>query len=180
MTQEQLNAILSKDRAYDGKFFCGAKTTRTVCLPSCAAKNCKIKNIVIFDTLEEALQAGFHPCLRCRPDHLEWQGSRKELVSRAKALMESSYKEKFSLEELAGKLFINASYLSRTFKQETGQTLLWYYNRIRCEKAAGLLARKDLSISFISSETGFCSSSHFTKIFKEYYNCTPTDYRKNL
>ena len=178
MTKEQLQAILMKDKTYDGKFYCGARTTRTVCLPSCAAKNCKIENIIIFDTLQDALKAGYHPCLRCRPDHLEWQGSHNELVSRTKALINTTYKEKFSINDLSGKLFVNGSYLARTFKKETGETLLSYFNSVRCEKAASLLARKDLSISFISSETGFCSASHFTKVFKDHYHCTPNEYRK--
>ena len=121
---------------------------------------------------------GYRPCLRCRPDQPDWEGAKKELAKAAARLIDKHYKEPFSLKALAGELYINESYLARTFKKETGSTLLDYHNRVRCQKAAELLTDTESPIAFISGETGFCSSSHFTRIFKEFYGCTPSEYRR--
>ncbi|MBQ8305418.1 MAG: helix-turn-helix domain-containing protein [Blautia sp.] len=160
------------------RIFLGTKTTRTVCLPTCPVKKAGSRHLIVFDSMEEALAQGYRPCLRCRPDQPEWEGAKKELAKAAARLIDKHYKEPFSLKALAGELYINESYLARTFKQETGQTLLWYHNHVRCRKAAELLEKADVPISFISSETGFCSSSHFTRIFRNYYGCTPSEYRR--
>ena len=85
--------------------------------------------------------------------------------------------QKFSLEKIAGALFVNGSYLSRVFRRETGHTLLWYHNHIRCEKAKELLARSDLSLTEIGNAVGFVSPAHFTHVFKRTEGCTPSAYR---
>ena len=58
----------NRDKAYDGKFIYGVKTTRIICKPGCPAKIPLEKNIVFFDTLEEAVQNGYRFCKRCRPE----------------------------------------------------------------------------------------------------------------
>lgn len=177
MTEEQWNAIKTNDRNYDGVFFYALKTTKTICRPSCPARQCNPKNVLIFDTYEEALARGFRPCKRCRPDQMEWTGAKEQLAETAKQLIRAHYKEKFSLSELAGTMYVNGSYLIRAFKEVTGFTLLQYHNYVRCEEAARLLKETTQSISFISCETGFTSSSHFTRIFKKTTGKTPSRYR---
>lgn len=66
--QEKIKAIQNRDNKYDGKFFCGVKTTKIVCFPSCPSRTPLEKNIELFDTLEEAIQNGYRPCKRCNPD----------------------------------------------------------------------------------------------------------------
>lgn len=58
--EEKLNAIRNRDKKYRGRFFVAVKTTRIVCTPDCPAKPLE-KNIMVYDTLEEALQAGYRP-----------------------------------------------------------------------------------------------------------------------
>lgn len=178
LTQEQWLAIKNNDKNYDGVFYYALKTTKTVCRPSCTARKCNPKNVIIFDTLEEALQQGFRPCQRCRSDQLDWEGAKKELTENAKKQIEDHYTEKFSLESLASALFVNENYLLRVFKEVTGHTLLWYHNQTRCLAAKKLLAHSDYSISFISCQVGFASSTHFSRVFKKMTGCTPSEYRK--
>lgn len=180
MTQEQWEAIKHKDAGYDGQFYYGATSTNTVCRPSCGKRHCKPENIVIFDTLEEALGCGFKPCKRCRPDQKDWKGAKAELAEQIRGFIEQEYKEKFSLEHLAAELYQNKSYVLRTFKEVTGYTPLEYHNHVRCEKSRELLENLKLSISYISDEVGFATQAHFTRVFRQNYQCSPREYRKRF
>ena len=93
--------------------------------------------------------------------------------------IESHYKEKFSLQAMAGELFVNGSYLLRVFKKHTGFTPLAYHNHVRCERAKELLANTDECVSEIGEAVGFVSSAHFSHVFKKKEGCTPTEYRLN-
>ena len=155
----------------------GTTTTRTVCLPTCPVKKAGSRHLIVFDSLEEALAQGYRPCGHCRPEKPGWKGSRHELVEAARQYIEAHSAEKFSLAALSGALYINGSYLLRTFKEATGCTLLWYHNHIRCEKAKELLMRSDLSVSQAGEQTGFASSSHFSHVFKKMEGMTPSEFR---
>lgn len=63
--EEMIKAIMNRDHNYDGRFCYGVKSTGIVCKPSCKAKNPQEKNIVLFDTLEQATNAGYRPCKIC-------------------------------------------------------------------------------------------------------------------
>ncbi len=178
MDQEQWTAIKNNDRAYDGVFYYALKTTKNVCRPSCCARRCNPKNVIIFDTLKDALEAGFRPCSRCRPDLPDWKGSKFELAKSAEKYIEAHYTDKFSLKEISDALYVNGNYLLRAFKEVTGQTLLRYHNFVRCREAAQLLKRPECSIAYISGATGYVNAAHFSKVFKTYYNMTPSQYRK--
>ena len=99
------------------------------------------------------------------------------LVQSAKEYIEAHIAERFSLQALSDALFINGSYLLRLFKSRTGQTLLGYHNRVRCERAQALLGDTELSISEVGEAVGFVSSAHFSHVFKKITGMTPTEYR---
>jgi AraC family transcriptional regulator of adaptative response / methylphosphotriester-DNA alkyltransferase methyltransferase len=148
-----------------------------VCRPSCATRKSCIKNVVIFSSLEEALEKGYRCCKRCCPDKKGWNGTKSELAENAKSIIESGYYDKFAVKAVAEQLFVNESYLIRTFKEVTGMTMLGYHNHIRCEKAREMLEKPELAISYISDVVGYNSPSHFTRIFRKEYGCTPSEYR---
>ncbi len=108
------------------------------------------------------------------------KGAGEKLTQAAKAYVEAHSAEKFSLQAVASALYVNGSYLLRTFKAHTGYTLLRYHNFVRCEKAKALLACPEKSISQVGEETGFVSSSHFSHIFKKIAGVTPSEYRSAL
>ena len=112
---------------------------------------------------------------RASPSERETGG--ETLARAAMAYIEAHSAEKFSLQTMAGALFVNGSYLLRAFKRHTGCTLLAYHHRVRCAKAKELLAGSDRSISEIGEITGFVSSSHFAHIVNKMEGCTPTEYR---
>lgn len=95
----------------------------------------------------------------------------------AKSYVAQHYREKIYLEEIAGKLGISPSYLSRIFKNETGTSLNDYICGIRIDRAANLLKYSDLSLSEIASYVNFPSQSYFGKVFKPAMHMTPKEYR---
>lgn len=101
------------------------------------------------------------------------------LTQAAKAYIEAHSAEKFSLQALSEALFVNGSHLLRVFRAQTGETLLGYHNRMRCENAKALLRQSDVTISQAGELAGFVSSSHFSHIFKKFTGLTPTEYRLN-
>lgn len=138
MTQEQWDAIKNRDHRYDGIFFYGVKTTKHVCRPSCPSRLCNPQNVIIFNRIEDAQQQGYVPCLRCRPEQIDWRGSKAELTAAAKSYIQTHYIEKFSLKTIASALYVNENYLLRIFKEMTGETLLAFHNDTRCFAAREL------------------------------------------
>ena len=177
MTKEQWLAIKNSDRNYDGQFYYALKRSKKVCRPSCKKTSLRPDRVIIFDTLQEALDQGYIPCSRCRPDKDVWEGARIELANAAEKLVREHYRKKFSLAALAGELYVDKSYLLRTFKEIKGYTLLEFHNIVRTEHAKEMLQRPELPIAFIASEAGYVSASHFTQVFRKVTGQTPSQYR---
>lgn len=84
--------------------------------------------------------------------------------------------EDLRVEVLADKYNINPSYMSRLFKQVTGETLTEYLTRMRIEKAIEMMKKKKYKIQDIMLNTGFHSPSYFSTVFKKYTGYTPSLY----
>ena len=108
----------------------------------------------------------------------EKQASGKNLAAAAKRYIEAHSTEKFSLQEMADSMFINGSYLLRTFRRHTDMTPLYYHHLVRCSKAKELLTHTDQSMTEIGEAVGYVSSSHFSHIFRKIEGCTPSEYRR--
>src|SRR5436189_1839186 len=83
-------AVKTRDPRFDGRIFIAVRTTGIYCRPICPARTPKFENVVFYPTAAAAQEAGFRPCLRCRPeaspDLAVWRGS-SNTVSRALALI---------------------------------------------------------------------------------------------
>ena len=66
-TAQMLEAIKTRDAAFDGRFFFGVVTTGVYCRPSCPARPAKPENIRFFEDAESAAAQGFRACKKCRP-----------------------------------------------------------------------------------------------------------------
>ena len=177
LTKEEWLAIKHNDKEYDGRLYYALKKSRKVCRPSCPKQHLHPEKVIVFQTLQQALALGYQPCAKCRPEREHWAGARAELANAAQKLVEETYRDKFSLDALAKELFVDKSYLLRTFKEIKGHTLLEYHNLVRCEKAKELLQRPELSVSYIASAAGYVSASHFTQVFRRMTGQTPSRYR---
>ena len=103
---------------------------------------------------------------------------KSKIVEEIVHYVENNYYKNISLRELAeNKYFVNYSYCSRLFSQETGMNFSKYLIQYRLKKAKTLLENKDMKISFIAFEVGYNDVSHFIQSFKKSYGLTPEEYR---
>lgn len=106
------------------------------------------------------------------------EGSAKSnYVERCCDYIQKHYREKIYLEDLAGRLELNPSYLSRIFSKEMGMSMQDYIVKERVQRAANMLMYSDLEISKIGDYVNFPSQSYFGKMFKKYMHMTPGKYR---
>src|SRR5271154_709946 len=111
-------ARLARDARFDGRFFIGVTSTGIYCRPICPAPAPKEENVRYFASAAAAAEAGFRPCLRCRPECSPgtpaWMGT-SNTVSRALRLIGESGLEDGGVEHLAERLGIGARHLRRLF-----------------------------------------------------------------
>src|SRR5271168_2523701 len=109
-------ARLSRDPRFDGKFFIGVVGSGVYCRSICPAPTAKEKNCRYYPTAAAAAEAGYRPCLRCRPECSPgtpaWLGT-STTVSRALKLIDGSGIEDGGVEGLAGRLGVGARHLRR-------------------------------------------------------------------
>ncbi|MCQ2585901.1 MAG: response regulator [Treponema sp.] len=84
----------------------------------------------------------------------------------------------FSLEDAAQYAGVSSFYLSKLFKEEMNDTFVNYVTELKMEKAAHLLKETDMSIKEITNATGYNDQNYFSKIFKNKYEMSPSEYRK--
>lgn len=174
------SARLARDRRFDGRFFTAVKTTGIFCRPICPARPPLERNVTYFATAAEAANAGFRPCLRCRPDSAPgspaW-GLVSTSVQRALKLMRSE-REPQSVERLAERLGVSSRYLRRLFAEHLGVSPLAVWQTERALFAFRLLRDTSLPIAEIAYESGFNSLRRFNGVFKQIYQRTPSEVRK--
>ncbi|MDF2513565.1 MAG: transcriptional regulator AraC family [Herbinix sp.] len=83
-----------------------------------------------------------------------------------------------SMKELSEVAGISPSHLSKLFKQETNLTTSEFIANARCEKAAELLRKTELSVQDIAAFVGYIDNNYFVKVFKKWSGKSPTQYRK--
>lgn len=98
-------------------------------------------------------------------------------ISICKEYIYSHIKERITIEDLSDKLGVSASYLSRLFKKETGDSVSAYIRKQKIEMAKNLLHYSEYSMIDIANRLSFSSQSHFIQQFREYVGMTPKKYR---
>jgi len=98
-------------------------------------------------------------------------------MRKAEAYIRENLTRKITLREIAKVAGLSAPYFSTIFKEEMGENLSRYINRLRVEKASKMLLETDVSLSEISSECCFQDQSWFSKIFKSFTGISPGKYR---
>lgn len=97
-----------------------------------------------------------------------------------KAYIEKNFRRHLTLEELARRIHLDPSYLSRKFKEHFGHGPVNYAIQLRLIEAAYCLKSTALSIQEVASMTGYESFYHFSKQFKQHYGVSPRSFRKQL
>jgi AraC family transcriptional regulator, regulatory protein of adaptative response / DNA-3-methyladenine glycosylase II len=174
-------ARASRDPRFDGKFFIAVTSTGIYCRPICPVRSPKADHIRYFPTAAAAAEAGFRPCLRCRPEAAPgtsaWLGT-SAVVRRALRLIDEGGLDKGSVELLADRLGIGPRHLRRLFVQHVGASPLVVAGTRRLHFAKRLLDETSLSITDVALAAGFGSVRRFNDAFRRAYRRPPRDLRR--
>lgn len=175
-------AFKAKDARFDGRFFVGISSTGIYCRPVCRARQPKAENCTFYPTAAEAEQAGYRPCLLCRPELAPGASitdATSNLVYRATRMLEENCGSEQSLEEIAGKLGCTARHLRRVFTAAYNVPPVQYLQTCRLLLAKNLLTDTDLPVLEVAMASGFGSLRRFNDLFKKQYKLSPTALRKH-
>src|SRR5450432_781070 len=174
-------AISLRDARFDGRLFVGVKTTGIYCRPVCPARTPLSKNVTFFPTAAAAQEAGFHPCLRCRPETAPdlgaWRGA-SNTVSRALALIEMGALDTSDVDSLAGRLGVGERQLRRLFRQHLGASPIAVAQTRRVLLAKQLIHETRLPMTEIAMASGFGSLRRFNETFLALFGRAPGELRR--
>lgn len=103
------------------------------------------------------------------------------IVENVRELIENNLDlEGLTLEWIAGKLNFSSAYIRQIFKQKTGEAIMEYVIRKRMEKAGRLLMNTDMRIQEVAKACGYGNQRYFASSFKKYYECTPSNFKRNV
>ena len=174
-SQQCQRARLSRDSRFDGHFFTAVKTTGIFCRPICPANPPHERNVEYFANQAHALQAGYRPCLRCRPESAPgsyaWKGV-ETTFQRAINLIDRGELQDSSLSSLAIRLGISDRYLRLLFKKYIGMPPKQYAQYQQLMFAKQLLHSSNMSIADIAYASGFNSLRRFNDAFQKKLKLT--------
>ncbi len=175
------SAFKARDTRFDGRFFVAVSSTGIYCRPVCTAKLPKFENCSFHRTAASAEQAGYRPCLLCRPELAPGHApidAAATLARRAARLLEDNCGSDIPLEELAGRLGCTDRHLRRVFAAEFSVTPVQYVQTCRLLLAKNLLTDTSLSVVDVAMASGFGSLRRFNALFKRQYRLVPTALRR--
>lgn len=165
-------AVMARDRAFDGRFVTGVLSTGIYCRPSCAARHPRRENVRFFIGPDAAEAAGLRPCLRCRPNDV---GRDEEAVAHALELLRDAEKAP-SLAELAEQVGYSPTHFQRVFTRAVGLSPAQYLRSRRVELAGDALSA-GASVTEAIYEAGFGASSRFYEASEGRMGMAPSAWR---
>ncbi|MGH8318836.1 MAG: AlkA N-terminal domain-containing protein [Steroidobacteraceae bacterium] len=175
-------ARLSRDPRFDGKFFIAVTSTGIYCRPICpASPSPRRGNVRYFSSAAAAAEAGFRPCLRCRPEAAPgtpaWLGT-SAVVRRALRLINEGALDDSSVGDFATRVGVGARHLDRLFLQHVGASPLAVAQTRRLHFAKRLIDGSDLPMTQIALAAGFGSLRRFNDAFQKAYRRSPRELRR--
>lgn len=174
-------ARLARDARFDGQFFIGVRTTGIYCRPICPANSPKPENVTFFVSAAAAGEAGYRPCLRCRPETAPgspaWSGT-STTVRRGLRLIAGGALDGGNIETLAERLGVTSRHLRRLFTQHLGASPLAVAHTQRLHFAKRLIDETCLPMSEVSAAAGYGSVRRFNDAFRKSYGRSPRELRR--
>jgi AraC family transcriptional regulator of adaptative response/methylated-DNA-[protein]-cysteine methyltransferase len=172
LTEDQCwQAVVARDRAFDGRFVTGVLTTGIYCRPSCAARRPSQANVRFFNGPDAAREAGLRACLRCRPDDV----ARDEAaIGLALKLLEGG--NPMSLPNLAERTGYSPAHFQKLFTRAVGLSPAAYGRATRAERARDTLT-KGSSVTEAIYEAGYGAPSRFYESGGRRMGMTPSAWR---
>lgn len=174
-------ARLSRDPRFDGRFFIAVTSTGIYCRPVCPVRSPKRSNIRYYPTAAAAAEAGFRPCLRCRPEAAPgtpaWLGT-SATVNRGLRLIAEGALDDGDVEALAARLGVGSRHLHRLFVHHLGASPIAVAQTRRLHFAKKLLDETDLPMTQVALSAGFGSVRRFNDSIRKAYRRTPSQLRR--
>jgi AraC family transcriptional regulator of adaptative response / DNA-3-methyladenine glycosylase II len=174
-------ALRGRDARFDGRFFVGVTTTRIYCRPICPAGPARRENCRFFPSAAAAQEAGFRPCLRCRPEvaphTASWRGT-SNTVARGLALIADGALDGDDVDALAERLGVSARQLRRLFHQHLGASPIAVAQTRRVLFAKQLIHDTRLPMAEIALAAGFGSVRRFNETFQHLFRRPPGAIRR--
>jgi len=180
-------ALKAHDARFDGSFFTGVTSTGIYCRPVCRVRTPRRENCRFFKLAAQAEQAGFRPCLRCRPELAPgantWSthDASGMLTRQAARLLDdpAGWPDAApAMTALAARLGVSDRHLRRIFETQLGVSPLQYLQTRRLLTAKQLLTDTDLPITRVALASGFASLRRFNAAFAAHYGLNPTRLRR--
>lgn len=176
-------ALQTRDARFDGRLYIGVTSTDIYCRPVCPAPLSKFENCRFFATAAAAQEAGFRPCLRCRPetapDVASWGGT-SSTVSRALALIAEGSLDggESGVDALAERLGVGGRQLRRLFQQHLGASPISVAQTRRVHLAKQLIQETRMPMAEVALAAGFGSVRRFNETFQALFRRPPSELRR--
>lgn len=175
-------ALVTRDARFDGRLFVGVTSTGIYCRPVCPARPAKLENCRFFCSAAAAQEAGFRPCLRCRPETAPelatWRGT-SNTVNRGLALIaDGALDGEASVDALASRLGVGERQLRRLFEQHLGVSPIAVAQTRRVLFAKQLIHDSRLPMAEIAAAAGFGSVRRFNETFQQLFRRPPSALRR--
>lgn len=174
-------ALNARDARFDGIFFVGITSTGIYCRPVCPAKVSYPNRRRFFNTAAAAEQAGYRPCLRCRPELAPGRAvldAVPRLATIAAHRISAGALNGRGVPDLARELGVSERHLRRALEREIGVSPVELAQTCRLLLAKRLLAETSLPVTRIAFASGFQSLRRFNAIFRERYRMSPVALRR--
>src|SRR5580704_14493520 len=176
-------ALQSHDARFDGLLYVAVTSTGIYCRPVCPARTPKFGNCRFFGSAAAAQEAGFRPCLRCRPETAPDMASCRgtsNTVSRALALITDGALDGdgTSVEKLAERLGLGERQLRRLFLQHLGASPIAVAQTRRVLFAKHLIHETQMPMTEVALAAGFGSVRRFNEIFRKLFHRPPSALRR--
>jgi AraC family transcriptional regulator of adaptative response / DNA-3-methyladenine glycosylase II len=174
-------ARLARDPRFDGRFFVAVVTTGIYCRPVCPARQPAEENVRYYPSPAAAQDAGYRPCLRCRPETArrlpEWTLGSTTVV-RALRLIDAGFLDEHGVGDLAARLGISTRHLNRLFAAELEAAPKGLARTRRVQLAKRLIDGSTLPLADVAFLAGFGSVRRFNHEFRTVYGCAPGSLRR--
>jgi AraC family transcriptional regulator of adaptative response / DNA-3-methyladenine glycosylase II len=174
-------ALRTRDRRFDGRFFVAVSTTGIYCRPICPARLPLLRNILFYRCAAAAEGAGFRACRRCRPETAPgtpaWLGT-SAIVSRGLRLIEAGALDDGDVGGLASRLGVGARQLRRLFARHLGASPAEIARARRVHFARLLIDQSDRPMTELAFAAGFASVRQFNHAFRQSFGRSPRDVRR--
>ncbi|MFN8589695.1 MAG: Ada metal-binding domain-containing protein [Candidatus Eisenbacteria bacterium] len=175
------NAVRTRDRRFDGRFFVGVTSTGIYCRPICPARTPARRNVRFFASAAAAEAAGHRPCRRCRPEtapgSAAWLGT-SATVARALRLIEEGALDEGSVETLGARLGVTGRWLRALFAEQLGASPIEVAQTRRVHVARRLLDETRLPLEDVAAASGFGSARRLRDALQRTFRRPASELRR--